>query len=103
MPTAPGTASSKGNGIIANCVIDDAMYTFLAKIDTPIEPFPSNAAKIEYATVDDLKSARSFTGTIGTSSFSLAFDNGVKISGELKAPVHYTTSVAASGEWAQIS
>lgn len=104
MPTALGTASSKDNGIIANCIIDDALYSFMARIDTtPIEGFPPNAAKIEYTTVDDLKSAQTFTGTLGTSSFSLAFDNGVKISGELKAPLHDTTSVAAIGEWAQIS
>lgn len=70
---------------------------FAGSINLSTPPFAANDANVEYASVDDLTSASSFTGTIEINSFSFTFDNGVKASGDLKPPgVPSAISVEAS-------
>lgn len=103
MPTAPGTfLRIDSNRFAAQFVIDGILYTFSATFSPSVQPFASNAAKIDYHSIDFLTSTRSYGGRIGINDFNLTLDNGVELSGQLNPPgVNPTSSVNGTGTWEQ--
>ena len=97
MPGSGEFKSRDSNHISAHLLIDDVAYIFVGTTNEPTPAFTSNFTPLEYASLDDFKGEHQFTGTIGTDSFSLTFNNGVKASGGLKQPIPIVVSVEGKG------
>lgn len=100
MPTAQGTFTSHSDGKVMGLFFIDGNQTILlGQIIPPTEPFNESPATITYDGRHELTAAHAYYGSIGTTSYELTFDNGVKIKGDLESPLSETAAVSGTGVW----
>ncbi|KAF5535176.1 hypothetical protein FNAPI_12145 [Fusarium napiforme] len=103
MSSAQGSIQSTQPGkFIATFNIDGSLYLFSGNVIPPTQPFGSQAATLEYNSVESLDGSQQFTGTIGSRDEALfRFDDGTVIKGPLDIPVNPASHVNGTGSWAQ--
>ncbi|KAF4959136.1 hypothetical protein FGADI_1876 [Fusarium gaditjirri] len=103
MPLATGFIKSlQPTRFIASFDLEGSLYTFTGNTNPPTQPFESNAATLEYDSVDTLRSSRQFNGIIGDGDqVSFTFNDGTVIKGNLDSPISPASSVNGTGSWHQ--
>ncbi|KAF5972993.1 hypothetical protein FBULB1_8514 [Fusarium bulbicola] len=103
MSSAQGLIKSNGPGkFIATFNIDGDLHHFSGNVYPPTQPFESNAAVLEYASVASLEGSQQFTGIIGSrDEASFTFSDGTAIKGPLDIPVNPASQASGTGYWSQ--
>ncbi|KAF3923619.1 hypothetical protein ABW21_db0204407 [Orbilia brochopaga] len=100
MPSVPGFVRGiNNNRLLATFVVNDIQYTFQGHCSTPVLPFESNDATLEYSSEHELTTSREFEGEIGPVNISLMVSNGPRINGHLNMPMEPSTRVTGSAVW----
>ncbi|THH21464.1 hypothetical protein EW146_g107 [Bondarzewia mesenterica] len=103
MHTASGfiRSASSGTKFTASFTIDDLLYTFAGSLSPSVQSFESNNATLEYNSVGQLTTTRTFEGKIGTKAINISLGNGPKIEGPLDMPISPASTIDGSGTWTQ--
>ncbi|KAF5694015.1 hypothetical protein FDENT_1319 [Fusarium denticulatum] len=103
MSSAQGSIQSTQPGkFTATFNIDGSLYLFSGNVNPPTQPFESQAATLEYSSVESLEGSQQFTGIIGSrDEASFTFNDGTVIKGPLDIPVNPASHVSGTGIWAQ--
>ncbi|KAF5583919.1 hypothetical protein FPANT_8030 [Fusarium pseudoanthophilum] len=103
MPSAHGSIqSTQPDKFTATFDIDGSFYVFSGNINPPTQTFESQAAILEYNSIESLEGSQQFTGTIGSrDEASFTFNDGTVIKAPLDIPVNPASHVGGTGTWAQ--
>ncbi|KAF9203489.1 hypothetical protein BGZ49_006373 [Haplosporangium sp. Z 27] len=99
--TAHGFVRSEAGGskFTSGFAIDNIGYHFTGHLIPAVQDFSSSVAELEYDSLEQLTSLRTFEGKLEGMEIFLRISNGPTISGSLDVPIHPELSVNGSGTW----
>ncbi|KAL4905610.1 hypothetical protein BDW74DRAFT_152871 [Aspergillus multicolor] len=98
MPTANGSFQWVApNQINARFEVDGSDYNSALTVHAPLPNFGYANATLDYETTDLLAGSRSFDGHVGNRDFSIDFDNGPTLKGNLD--IDHSIGTSGRGIW----
>ena len=95
-----GVVTASGTKVWMYFDAQEKLRRFTGDISPSVLPFTSAGATLTYTNIESLSGAKTITsGTIGTYTFSVYFDDGNSVVGTINKPLADSIPITGSGVW----